>query len=346
MIYNMKIIINQSLLLLMTIVLFSACSKTENSENSPDLPEQDIFSVKWAKFLNSNPGGKIRLTSQEQSQHVKKAASLNSEGYNLYRQKQDEKAVQLYEEALAHHATGELYYNYGNSLSNISRLEDSVKAYEIANILGYIRPELVLYNSACVYSRMQNREKAYEMLAAAVDRGYNAFQYMEKDPDMEFLRSQSDWKEKINSMIPVNVELSEISVSGAMEIPGPRVSDYFILCPGGKFIQSEGMYPSDGSCCQATLKGTWELRNGDLYIQPSEVCESLGQGESRGCGGACCPFESCSPVLCKAVSQSSRILLQKHDVKNAIAGKSTAEDAYWDLKFTPYSSNLSGQCDK
>jgi len=329
--------------LFLNISLFSllqlSCEKPSDSVNIKQLPEKNILSAQWAAFLARNPGGKIGLSESDQTHHREKANELMLKGYEQYREKNDENALKFFENSLEHHANGEIYYHFANSLSNTGHLEDALKSYEIAGILGYKRPELVLYNTACVYSRLKNAEKAYEFLAAAVDRGYNAFQYIENDPDMEFLRSQPDWKGKITALIPVDVKLNVSSVSGHLQLPGPRLDNIFILCPSGKYINNGDVIPSDGSCCEAEVSGRWELINGDLFITKEKICESLGVGPVRpgGCGGACCIHESCGPVKCSSVRGKNTFLLQKSELKNAIAGKPTSEQGeYWNIKFQSY----------
>lgn len=52
----------------------------------------------------------------------------------------------------------------------------------------------VYYDAACLYSRMRNKEKALEYLGACLEMGYNCFNHIRMDRDMDFIR---DTEEKI-----------------------------------------------------------------------------------------------------------------------------------------------------
>ena len=81
-------------------------------------------------------------------------------------------------------------------LSSAKRFHDAIKAYEISLKLDYKRPELVLYNIACSYSLLSDEANTYKYLEKAIQKGYKAFEYMEKDPDLEYVRSLPEWKVK------------------------------------------------------------------------------------------------------------------------------------------------------
>lgn len=126
---------------------------------------------------------------------VKQAEFLFQKAYRKYKEKNDQRAVTAYEEALKYYESGKIYYHYGNSLSNLKgRLKDSINAYQNAIESDYYRPYLAYYNIACVCSRMENKEKAHEYLTIAVKHGYNTFQRLLKDPDLAYIRSKSDWE--------------------------------------------------------------------------------------------------------------------------------------------------------
>ena len=155
-------------------------------------PPKNYLSLEWAQFMNINPGGS-RESVAAMEQAMQQAKELQKQGFAEYRRKNDRRAVELYEQALDNHATAGIYYNYANSLSNIPRLEDSIKAYEIALELKHPESYLVLYNTACAYSRLQKKEPALRYLRRAVAEGYNAFAYMQRDGDLAFMRAQPEW---------------------------------------------------------------------------------------------------------------------------------------------------------
>jgi tetratricopeptide (TPR) repeat protein len=154
---------------------------------------KDILSIAYAKLYHNYPGGQ-ELSENDQQQQISLANILSEEGFAYYKAKKDDLAIEKYQEALIHYASAEIYYRYGNSLSNIPRLEDAIKAYQIAIELNYDKPYLVYYNIACIYSRMKDSKDSFVNLESAINNGYSNFSYIEKDTDLTWLRSQPEWK--------------------------------------------------------------------------------------------------------------------------------------------------------
>jgi tetratricopeptide (TPR) repeat protein len=123
--------------------------------------------------------------------------SLQREGYAFYLKHQDAEAVKKYEEALKLGESAELWYDYANSLSNLKdRLTDSLTAYQKAIDLGFDKKTLAFYNLACVYSRLGKIPEAYQSLGKALESGYQSYDHVESDSDLENLRMDKDWKAK------------------------------------------------------------------------------------------------------------------------------------------------------
>ena len=125
------------------------------------------------------------------------AEDLRQKGYNLYRAKRDREAIVAYEEALGYHSHSELYYNYANSLSNVTgRLDDSVQAYRNGILLSAGTGELdtnLHYNLACAFSRLDRPEDSLKELRIAYEKG-KPLSIMEGDGDLENLRGLPGWR--------------------------------------------------------------------------------------------------------------------------------------------------------
>ena len=127
---------------------------------------------------------------------IKLSEKLHLDGFALYKQHKDAEAVVKYEEALKYGESAQIYYDYGNSLSNLKdRLEDSLKAYQKAVDLGFDKKHLALYNMACVDSKLGKLKEAYYNLTLAVQARYNSFKQIEKDSDLMNLRADKDWSQ-------------------------------------------------------------------------------------------------------------------------------------------------------
>jgi tetratricopeptide (TPR) repeat protein len=158
------------------------------------IEQEQLLTLDYALRFHQLPGGK-ELSSKEKQEQINKANSLSEEGFAFYKDRYDSAAVDKYEEALTHYATAEIYYRYGNSLSNIPRLEDAIKAYQIAIGLNYDKPYLIYYNIACAYSRLKDSKDAFANLELAINKGYNNFGQIQKDTDLAYLRSLPEWKD-------------------------------------------------------------------------------------------------------------------------------------------------------
>lgn len=72
--------------------------------------------------------------------------------------------------------------------------EESVTAYE--KILKIDPDDMIaLYNIACAYSLMGDKEKALHYLARSIDTGYLDFSHMERDTDLDNIREEAQYKE-------------------------------------------------------------------------------------------------------------------------------------------------------
>lgn len=172
------------------LVLLSACGGA---------PDYNPLDLKWAKYIAAHPGGEKAGAAAVQ-QALFTAAALEKTGYNLYRAKKDRLAILEYEKALRLHATGRLYLRYADSLSNIPRLGDSVRAYTIALALGYTNSGLTAYNAACAWSRLGNADQALAMLRRAAADGYKAIGHLQTDRDLAQVRKDPRWQSLLDEL--------------------------------------------------------------------------------------------------------------------------------------------------
>lgn len=76
------------------------------------------------------------------------------------------------------------------------------KGLRIDQRLTKLRPKeaIVFYNLACSQSLLNNLDAAWESLGRAVDLGYNDWQFMSKDPDLEKLRKDERFQGLLESL--------------------------------------------------------------------------------------------------------------------------------------------------
>ena len=103
-------------------------------------------------------------------------------------------AIKTYETFLRDNpSNGRGWFNLGYALHFSSEHARAVQAFEQAIRFGYRRPTS-LYNVACAYSMMGNRDAAFEWLDKAVDAGFDVEGYILADEDLNNLRSDPRFK--------------------------------------------------------------------------------------------------------------------------------------------------------
>lgn len=71
------------------------------------------------------------------------------------------------------------------------------KGLEVDRKLSSLRPEdpVILYNLACSYSLLQDADRSLGAIKLALENGYDEYDYLEQDMDLEFLRKDSRFQE-------------------------------------------------------------------------------------------------------------------------------------------------------
>lgn len=103
-------------------------------------------------------------------------------------------AVKTYEAFLQKEATnGRGWFNLGYALHYSSDHARAIEAFERAIQFGY-RPPTSMYNVACAYSMIGNRDAAFQWLEKSFDAGFDIGGYIESDEDLNNLRSDPRFK--------------------------------------------------------------------------------------------------------------------------------------------------------
>lgn len=157
--------------------------------------EVKLLTLSYAKFMHEYPGGDKDISFATRRLHKSIALQLAEVG-NLYlKLGRSHEAVVKYEEALTHYANGAIYYQYANSLFEITHMNSSLLAYKIAGALGYKLDGNTYYRMACIYSRLENKQLGFEYLDLAIMNGFSNKNHLEQDRNLDFLRSQQEWTE-------------------------------------------------------------------------------------------------------------------------------------------------------
>lgn len=176
---------------LLTICFLTLLSCGQKSA-VPVAPPYHPLSLQWAQYSLRYPGGAGAETAEGRKAGTR-ALQLEQSGYELYLKKKDHEAVARYEQAIKLRANSELYFRYGNSLSNIGKLHEAIQAYQLAGVLQYEKKDILAYNHACACSRAGRIILAQQFLIDAIKNGYTALEHMLTDPDLANLRNNATW---------------------------------------------------------------------------------------------------------------------------------------------------------
>jgi serine/threonine protein kinase/Flp pilus assembly protein TadD len=145
---------------------------------------------------------------EEAVEHLRKVITLNPDFYSAYgdlslayerlgnKEKYEETlqaALQVYPRYLSQHpddARGHMYFAI--DLVQAARIEEAKVQAEKALELSPTDP-LMLYNAACFYARLGEKESALEALKNAFAVGYEDFEWIKRDPDLDSIRDEPDY---------------------------------------------------------------------------------------------------------------------------------------------------------
>ena len=135
----------------------------------------------------------------------KEARALELPGYNRgwwnagsrgERTKWRDAAKRFQEYAEAHPQSGRAFYNWGFSELAGDRPEASIEPFQKALALGYRKPD-TMYNLACGYARMDQKDPAFEWLYKALDAGFDESGTLRHDDDLDNLRGDPRYRKAI-----------------------------------------------------------------------------------------------------------------------------------------------------
>jgi len=79
--------------------------------------------------------------------------------------------------------------SYAVALAISGNKEKSISEGEKAMELSPNDP-VMMYYGACLYSRLMEKDRAVELITAAVKNGYENFEWIKRDPDFENIRKE------------------------------------------------------------------------------------------------------------------------------------------------------------
>jgi beta-lactamase regulating signal transducer with metallopeptidase domain/tetratricopeptide (TPR) repeat protein len=117
-------------------------------------------------------------------------------GSSRRRSKWRETAKKLEDYARAHPQKGRAWFNLGYASLAGDRPEGAVEAFQKAFDLNYRKPTS-MYNLACSYARLDQKDKAFEWLFKALDAGFDGIGTLRSDDDLDNLRGDPRYRKAI-----------------------------------------------------------------------------------------------------------------------------------------------------
>ena len=124
------------------------------------------------------------------------SSAATQEADALFQSRKWADAARAYEAITKVEATnGRAWYRLGASLHGLGHYAKAVEAYQKA--LGISQAPLIMYNLACSYARLNDKEKAFEWLSKALQAGFAQVALLKTDDDLASLRSDARFSETL-----------------------------------------------------------------------------------------------------------------------------------------------------
>jgi len=183
---NSLIMKNLFLLSLLGSFLLSCGETIQNQPN--DLVKVQTASIPLSASTMFD-GSVVKMHVDASQTDLDHANQLFLEGIDLYRnQNKLEEGLEKMKESVMRSPSPKAYYEIGNVNMDLQKNDDALKAYNMAEELGYEPFSKVLYNIACVYSLTEKADLSGKYLEYAIQAGYTNLEHIQKDTDLENLR--------------------------------------------------------------------------------------------------------------------------------------------------------------
>lgn len=170
---------------IVSIVLLAGC--VQEQPETVFLKEENIYNRDAVSLF---------LERGNIDKEMAKTTFLN--GVDLYRNKKDaEGAVGEFVRSISISPDAKSYYELGNALLDNKDYKTALKAYTMAEQLGFEPLSKLLYNMACVHSLNGEDYKSLQYLEYAIEAGYSNKEQIFTDPDLANLRKDDYYKHSV-----------------------------------------------------------------------------------------------------------------------------------------------------
>src|SRR6185312_3887932 len=112
----------------------------------------------------------VILIAQSNTEKNVEADKLFLSGIDAYRNRKNAaEGLNLFRESILKKPQAKAYYELGNTLFDLKKMPEALRAYEMAELLDYQPLHKVLYHMACAYAVLDNRDSAKYYLISAIE---------------------------------------------------------------------------------------------------------------------------------------------------------------------------------
>ena len=172
------------------------------------------------------------------------------------------------------------WYSRGMELHRDDRYDEAIEAFQKAIAAGY-REDAASYNIACGYALKGDRDKAFEWLGKAAAAGFEVASYLERDDDLDNLKSDPRWKDLKKTVRDHPSARREHEAAAAQSryerlvAQAPKDGEPFYNI--GKDLLNAGRYDLSAKAFQASADRGYRVGT-SLY---NEACAFSRAGEKR-----------------------------------------------------------------
>lgn len=213
------------------------------------------------------------------------AQSVTKDQANTYFQEQNwSEAAKAYEVlAKAEPNFGQGWFRLAYSLHAMGKYNEAIPAYQKCIAIG--NNPIAMYDLACSYAKLNDKDKAFEWLKKAVSAGFTQVQQIKSDTDLETLRSDARFQEVIN--------IATNTAAPCMAQPEYSqfdfwVGDWEVRNPQGQIVGSSSIQKVVNGCA---ILENWTSASGGTGKSLNYYNAAIGKWQQKWMGSNGSPIE-------------------------------------------------------
>ena len=127
----------------------------------------------------------VMLAARENNGPNKKADKLFMKAIDTYRNdKKPGASIDYFKKSILLQPQAKAYFEMGNALMDMGKNKEALQSFQLAEALNYKPLSKVLYNTACVWSKLNETDSSIYYVVSAIEFGYANTNNIFNDPDL------------------------------------------------------------------------------------------------------------------------------------------------------------------